>query len=50
MDWEKKILSQFADDPRAPFSIHKFVKHGEEACGKKPGEWFGPSAAARCIQ
>jgi cysteine protease ATG4 len=20
------------------------------ACGKHPGEWFGPSATARCIQ
>ncbi|KAL7276267.1 Cysteine protease atg4 [Rhizina undulata] len=47
---EKKLLQLFADDPKAPFSIHKFVKHGEQACGKRPGEWFGPSAAARCIQ
>lgn len=47
---EKRLLALFADDPRAPFSIHRFVKHGEEACGKHPGEWFGPSAAARCIQ
>lgn len=47
---EKKIISLFADDPKAPFSIHKFVEHGTAACGKQPGEWFGPSAAARCIQ
>lgn len=47
---EKELLCLFADDPRAPFSIHKFVHHGEAACGKLPGEWFGPSAAARCIQ
>jgi cysteine protease ATG4 len=47
---EKSILSLFADDPAAPFSIHKFVAHGELACGKHPGEWFGPSATARCIQ
>ncbi|KHJ33782.1 putative cysteine protease atg4 [Erysiphe necator] len=47
---EKKIISLFADDPRAPFSIHKFVEHGTAACGKQPGEWFGPSATARCIQ
>jgi cysteine protease ATG4 len=40
----------FADDPRAPFSIHRFVEHGAAACGKHPGEWFGPSATARCIQ
>jgi cysteine protease ATG4 len=43
------ILSLFADDPRAPFSIHRFVEHGAAVCGKYPGEWFGPSAAARCI-
>lgn len=47
---EKDILALFADDPRAPFSIHRFVNHGQKACGKRPGEWFGPSAAARCIQ
>ncbi|KAF2466825.1 autophagy-related protein-like protein 4 [Lindgomyces ingoldianus] len=44
------ILSLFADDPKAPFSIHRFVEHGAAVCGKYPGEWFGPSATARCIQ
>ncbi|KAH9904604.1 hypothetical protein F4778DRAFT_780576 [Xylariomycetidae sp. FL2044] len=47
---ERKILSLFADDPKAPYSIHEFVRHGAAACGKYPGEWFGPSATARCIQ
>ncbi|KAF2459579.1 putative cysteine protease atg4 [Lineolata rhizophorae] len=47
---ERRLLSLFADDPRAPFSIHRFVEHGASACGKHPGEWFGPSATARCIQ
>ncbi|KAL1958479.1 hypothetical protein VTO42DRAFT_4343 [Malbranchea cinnamomea] len=47
---ESKLLSLFADDPRAPFSIHRFVQHGAVSCGKYPGEWFGPSATARCIQ
>ena len=47
---ERQLLSLFADDPSAPFSIHKFVEHGASACGKHPGEWFGPSATARCIQ
>ncbi|PTB66079.1 protease required for autophagy [Trichoderma citrinoviride] len=47
---ERKIISMFADDPRAPFSIHNFVRHGATACGKFPGEWFGPSATAQCIQ
>ena len=46
----KNLLSLFADSPEAPFSIHKFVEHGAQACGKHPGEWFGPSATARCIQ
>lgn len=47
---ERPILSLFADDPQAPFSIHRFVEHGAAECGKYPGEWFGPSATARCIQ
>src|SRR5262245_45422867 len=37
-----EILSWFADDPNAPFSIHKFVQYGEIYCSKAPGEWFGP--------
>ncbi|KAF6789364.1 Cysteine protease ATG4 [Colletotrichum sojae] len=47
---ERKLLSLFADDRKAPYSIHQFVQHGADACGKYPGEWFGPSATARCIQ
>ncbi|KAL6836904.1 hypothetical protein V8C40DRAFT_228668 [Trichoderma camerunense] len=47
---ERQLISMFADDPRAPFSIHNFVRHGATACGKFPGEWFGPSATAQCIQ
>ncbi|RAL08435.1 cysteine protease ATG4 [Aspergillus homomorphus CBS 101889] len=47
---ESKLLSLFADSPNAPFSIHRFVQHGAQSCGKFPGEWFGPSATARCIQ
>ncbi|PYH95192.1 hypothetical protein BO71DRAFT_398198 [Aspergillus ellipticus CBS 707.79] len=46
---EAQLLSLFADIPDAPFSIHQFVKHGAESCGKYPGEWFGPSATAKCI-
>lgn len=46
----KALLALFTDSPDAPFSIHKFVEHGAQACGKHPGEWFGPSATARCIQ
>lgn len=40
----------FADEPDAPFSIHRFVNHGSLYCGKHPGEWFGPSATSRCIE
>ncbi|EAW09132.1 cysteine protease ATG4 [Aspergillus clavatus NRRL 1] len=47
---EAQLLHQFADHPEAPFSIHRFVQHGAEFCNKYPGEWFGPSATARCIQ
>ncbi|KAK0648827.1 hypothetical protein B0T16DRAFT_326212 [Cercophora newfieldiana] len=47
---EGEVLSLFADDPRAPYSLHNFVRHGAVACGKYPGEWFGPSATSRCIQ
>ncbi|KAL8640192.1 MAG: hypothetical protein Q9228_002858 [Teloschistes exilis] len=47
---ERELLAVFADSPDAPFSIHRFVEHGASACGKYPGEWFGPSATAMCIQ
>lgn len=47
---ESRLLAMFADHPDAPLSIHRFVHHGAESCGKYPGEWFGPSATARCIQ
>ncbi|KAL4751155.1 cysteine protease atg4 [Aspergillus terricola var. indicus] len=50
LEEEGKLLSLFADSPHAPFSIHSFVKHGADFCGKHPGEWFGPTATARCIQ
>ncbi|KAK0611103.1 hypothetical protein B0T14DRAFT_319689 [Immersiella caudata] len=47
---EGEVVSLFADDARAPYSLHNFVRHGAVACGKYPGEWFGPSATSRCIQ
>lgn len=47
---QSEILSLFADHPDALYSIHRFVQHGAAACGKQPGQWFGPSATARCIQ
>jgi len=50
MEEHKDLLALFADAADAPFSIHKFVEHGAQACGKHPGEWFGPSATARSLQ
>ncbi|ODA76466.1 hypothetical protein RJ55_07736 [Drechmeria coniospora] len=50
LDDERRIVNMFSDDSRAPYSIHNFVRHGAAACGKHPGEWFGPSATAQCIQ
>ena len=47
---EAEILLLFMDTPAAPYSLHNFVHHGETYCGKMPGEWFGPSAAASSIK
>ncbi|KAG6041474.1 hypothetical protein E4U39_006557 [Claviceps sp. Clav50 group G5] len=49
-DEERYLISLYADDPQAPYSIQNFVQIGGKLCGKTPGEWFGPSATARCIQ
>lgn len=49
-DEERHLISLYADDPQAPYSIQNFVQTGGKLCGKTPGEWFGPSATARCIQ
>lgn len=47
---EEPIVRLFADIPSAPFSLHKIVAHGRDYCGKMPGQWFGPSAAASSIK
>jgi len=44
-----ETVRSFRDEPDAPYSIHKFVDYGAAHCGKRPGEWFGPSAVASCI-
>ena len=49
-DEEVELLRLFADHPDAPLSIHRFVEHGAQSCGKYPGQWFGPSATAKCIE
>ncbi|KAG5361743.1 putative cysteine protease ATG4 [Yarrowia sp. C11] len=46
---EETIISWFLDSPESPFSIHKFVSHGEKACSTPAGDWFGPSAAGSSI-
>jgi cysteine protease ATG4 len=47
---ESSILRLFADDMRAPFSIHRFMERGAAACDKPAGQWFGPQAASQCIK
>lgn len=47
---ELEIIDWFIDDPKCAFSLHNFVRKGQELSGKKPGEWFGPSATSRSIQ
>ncbi|OWB60205.1 hypothetical protein B5S29_g1074 [[Candida] boidinii] len=44
------IVSWFEDSPSAPFSIHNFVDQGNKKSNKKPGQWFGPSAASKSIE
>lgn len=46
---EETIISWFLDSPDSPFSIHKFVRHGEQSCSTPAGDWFGPSAAGSSI-
>lgn len=46
--WE--IVEQFADVPEAIYSIQNYVLYAAKYCGKRPGEWFGPSNAAKSIQ
>lgn len=46
---EETIISWFLDSPESPFSIHKFVRHGEQSCSTPAGDWFGPSAAGSSI-
>ncbi|CCE88707.1 Piso0_001485 [Millerozyma farinosa CBS 7064] len=51
---EKKhsdIIDMFTDDPKAPFSLHNFIKAASDSPLKvKPGEWFGPNAASISIK
>jgi cysteine protease ATG4 len=38
----RRIISWFADEESAPYSIHRFALAGT-LIGKKVGEWFGPT-------
>lgn len=44
------IVEQFADIAEANYSIQNYVLYAAKYCGKRPGEWFGPSNAAKSIQ
>lgn len=46
-----EIIDMFMDEPRAPFSLHNFIKVASELPLKvKPGQWFGPNAASLSIK
>ena len=43
------LISMFADDPDAPFSLHRVVGRAGRM-GKRPGEWVGPNTIAEIIK
>lgn len=48
-DVYSKIIANFLDTPKAPFSIHRIAERGEKL-DKRIGQWFGPNTIAQVLK